>query len=243
MQNYWPTSCWMIWNYLTKPRNMGSNSLAEWRDDCRLAWQLPAKQSKLNRNNQLWSQSGNKYGLHFRVVILDEPSSGLDIESRRELWDVLLELRKSKAILITTHHMEEAEVLGDTISILSNGKLQMSGTPLELKRKVGSGYILKLCVDQNQFNLDNCLEEIRQFIPNARLTVIMTLTAVFNSISIYDNSLLLKNILPSTISISLPYENRETYHTLLSYLENQQRQLAITTISMTDTTLEDVFLK
>lgn len=95
----------------------------------------------------------------------------MDIESRRELWDVLLELRKTKAILITTHHMEEAEVLGDTINILANGQLQMTGSPLELKRKVGSGYILKLCVNQNQFNLDNCLEEIHQFVPSARLTV------------------------------------------------------------------------
>lgn len=98
----------------------------------------------------------------------------MDIESRRELWDVLLELRKTKAILITTHHMEEAEVLGDTIHILANGQLQMTGSPMELKRKVGSGYILKLCVDQNQFNLDNCLEEIRRFIPNSRLVVRIT---------------------------------------------------------------------
>lgn len=102
---------------------------------------------------------------------MDEPSSGLDIESRRELWDILLELRKTKAILITTHHMEEAEVLGDTISILSNGRLQLTGSPLELKHKIGSGYILKLCTNPSQFNTDECLELIREHVPLASVMV------------------------------------------------------------------------
>lgn len=104
-------------------------------------------------------------------MVLDEPSSGLDIQSRRELWDILLELRKTKAILITTHHMEEAEVLGDTISILSNGRLQLTGSPLELKRKIGSGYILKLCVNLSQYNEDACMELIRTFVPTATVMV------------------------------------------------------------------------
>lgn len=82
-----------------------------------------------------------------------------------------MELRKTKAILITTHHMEEAEVLGDTISILSNGRLQLTGSPLELKHKVGSGYILKLCTNPSQFNEDECLELIREYIPSARIMV------------------------------------------------------------------------
>lgn len=104
-------------------------------------------------------------------MVLDEPSSGLDIQSRRELWDILLELRKTKAILITTHHMEEAEVLGDTINILSNGRLQLTGSPLELKRKVGSGYILKLCVNPSQYNEDECLELIKFHVPSASIMV------------------------------------------------------------------------
>lgn len=75
----------------------------------------------------------------------------MDIESRRELWDILLTLRKEKAILVTTHYMEEAEVLGDTICILANGKLQANGSPLELKRKLGSGYRLKLEAHEEKF--------------------------------------------------------------------------------------------
>ncbi|XP_037819690.1 ATP-binding cassette sub-family A member 3 [Lucilia sericata] len=155
-----------------------------------------------------------------KIVILDEPSSGLDIESRRELWDILLELRKTKAILITTHHMEEAEVLGDTISILSNGRLQLTGSPLELKHKIGSGYILKLCTNPSQFNIEECLELIREHVPSARVL----------------------NVVPPTVNISLPYDYRENYTKILAILERQHIQLGINTVSVTDTTLEDVFL-
>uniref|UniRef100_A0A1A9V1P9 ABC transporter domain-containing protein n=1 Tax=Glossina austeni TaxID=7395 RepID=A0A1A9V1P9_GLOAU len=155
-----------------------------------------------------------------KVIVLDEPSSGLDIESRRELWDVLLDLRKTKAIMITTHHMEEAEVLGDTISILCNGRVLLTGAPLELKRKVGSGYILKLCTNPSQFNKDECLQFIRVDIPTANVM----------------------EIVPPTILLSLPYQHRENYGKMLRRLEKYQQELGITTISMTDTTLEDVFL-
>ncbi|XP_075151288.1 engulfment ABC Transporter in the ovary isoform X2 [Haematobia irritans] len=155
-----------------------------------------------------------------RIVVLDEPSSGLDIQSRRELWDILLELRKTKAILITTHHMEEAEVLGDTISILSNGRIQLTGSPLELKHKIGSGYILKLCVNPNQYNENDCLDLIQSFVPPASIT----------------------NVVPPTISINLPYTYKEMYPQMLKHLEGNQLQMGINTISLTDTTLEDVFL-
>lgn len=154
-----------------------------------------------------------------KVVILDEPSSGLDIESRRELWDILLELRKSKAVLITTHHMEEAEVLGDTISILSNGKLEQSGTPLELKRKLGSGYILKLRTEGN-FNQENTLHIIKSYVPTAKIM----------------------NAVPPTVLISMPYFYKDKYTQVLEKLESDRANLGIESLAVTDTSLEDVFL-
>lgn len=72
------------------------------------------------------------------ILILDEPTSGMDPESRRELWDLLLSWRQSKTILITTHFMEEADALGDWIAIMANGKLQCYGTPMFLKAKYGN---------------------------------------------------------------------------------------------------------
>lgn len=71
------------------------------------------------------------------MVILDEPSAGLDPETRREIWDCLLELRKKCTILITTHDMAEADVLGDRIVIMAKGKLLCAGSPLFLKKALG----------------------------------------------------------------------------------------------------------
>ncbi|KAH8393111.1 hypothetical protein KR215_010716, partial [Drosophila sulfurigaster] len=157
---------------------------------------------------------------HTKIVILDEPSSGLDIESRRELWDILLTLRKEKAILVTTHYMEEAEVLGDTICILANGKLQANGTPLQLKRRLGSGYRLKLEAHETKFQENETLEIIRRFIPNACV----------------------QSVVKPTVNICLPYDYQSKFHEMLHCLESNRVMLGIETISITDTTLETVFL-
>ncbi|XP_052852159.1 ATP-binding cassette sub-family A member 2 isoform X1 [Drosophila gunungcola] len=156
-----------------------------------------------------------------KIVILDEPSSGLDINSRRELWDILLNLRKEKAILVTTHYMEEAEVLGDTICILANGKLQTTGAPLELKRKSGIGYRLKLEVKDFIFRENEIMEIIHDFVPTARVL----------------------NVVKPTVYICLPYSYKRCFSEMLHKLETKTNQLGINTISMTDTSLEDVFLR
>jgi ATP-binding cassette subfamily A (ABC1) protein 3 len=70
---------------------------------------------------------------YFKVLILDEPTSGMDPESRRKIWNLLLEYRKTKTILISTHFMEEADILGDRIAIMANGSLQCYDTPMRLK--------------------------------------------------------------------------------------------------------------
>jgi ABC-2 type transport system ATP-binding protein len=67
------------------------------------------------------------------VVFLDEPTTGLDPHARRAVWDVLLGLKsKGKVVFLTTHYMEEAELLADTVAIMSRGKLVAIGSPDEL---------------------------------------------------------------------------------------------------------------
>jgi ABC-2 type transport system ATP-binding protein len=64
------------------------------------------------------------------VVFLDEPTTGLDPHARRAVWDVLLGLkRRGKAVFLTTHYMDEAELLADTVAIISQGKLVAIGSP------------------------------------------------------------------------------------------------------------------
>uniref|UniRef100_A0A3Q3RRK1 P-type phospholipid transporter n=1 Tax=Mastacembelus armatus TaxID=205130 RepID=A0A3Q3RRK1_9TELE len=77
-----------------------------------------------------------------KVVVLDEPTAGVDPYSRRGIWDLLLKYRKDRTIILSTHYMDEAELLGDRIAIISQGKLCCCGSPLFLKSRLGSGYYL-----------------------------------------------------------------------------------------------------
>ncbi|EEH42644.2 uncharacterized protein PADG_07464 [Paracoccidioides brasiliensis Pb18] len=74
------------------------------------------------------------------VCCVDEVSSGLDPISRRKVWDILLAERGVRSILLTTHFLDEAELLADHIAILSKGVLKVEGTTVELKHQLGSGY-------------------------------------------------------------------------------------------------------
>ncbi|XP_070764458.1 phospholipid-transporting ATPase ABCA1 [Enoplosus armatus] len=77
-----------------------------------------------------------------KVVVLDEPTAGVDPYSRRGIWDLLLKYRKDRTIILSTHYMDEAELLADRIAIISQGKLCCCGSPLFLKSHLGSGYYL-----------------------------------------------------------------------------------------------------
>lgn len=71
--------------------------------------------------------------------MLDEPTSGMDPASRRATWDLLQQQRSNRTILLTTHFMDEADLLGDRIAIMAKGELQCCGSSLFLKRKYGTG--------------------------------------------------------------------------------------------------------
>lgn len=73
-----------------------------------------------------------------KILFLDEPTLGLDVLARRELWDIINSLKGKVTIILTTHYMEEAEALSDRIGIMKNGKLLALGTADELKRKVNT---------------------------------------------------------------------------------------------------------
>ena len=84
-----------------------------------------------------------------QIIVLDEPTSGLDPESRRAIWDILLILRKERTIFLTTHFMEEADVLADTIAIIGEGELKCYGSPMFLKKKFSAGYRLRIVKGEN----------------------------------------------------------------------------------------------
>ncbi len=73
-----------------------------------------------------------------KILFLDEPTLGLDVIARHELWDVISSLKGKVTIILTTHYMEEAEALSDRIGIMKSGRLLAVGTAEELTKKAGA---------------------------------------------------------------------------------------------------------
>ncbi|XP_069698967.1 cholesterol transporter ABCA5-like isoform X2 [Periplaneta americana] len=82
-----------------------------------------------------------------KIIILDEPTAGVDPYSRRHMWSVLQNRRHGKVILLTTHFMDEADILADRKAVVSKGRLRCCGSSLFLKNKFGIGYHLTLVLE------------------------------------------------------------------------------------------------
>jgi ABC-2 type transport system ATP-binding protein len=94
------------------------------------------------------------------VLFLDEPTAGLDPQSRLALWEILGELnRDGQTILLTTHYMEEADELCDRVAIMDHGKILALGSPAELKRSVGADTIVTVKADGDMHELARRLGE------------------------------------------------------------------------------------
>lgn len=81
-----------------------------------------------------------------QILFLDEPTLGLDVLARSELWGMIRSLKGKVTIILTTHYMEEAEALSDRIGIMAGGKLLLCGTPEEIKAAAGTDSIEKAFV-------------------------------------------------------------------------------------------------
>ena len=86
------------------------------------------------------------------VILMDEPTTGMDPVSRRHVWTLIQRLKLNKSILMSTHAMEEAELLSDKIIVLNHGKVQCVGSPLYLKNIFGNGYRISMICEAHRIN-------------------------------------------------------------------------------------------
>jgi ABC-2 type transport system ATP-binding protein len=85
-----------------------------------------------------------------RVLFLDEPTTGLDPQSRRQLWDIIRAFqRNGGTVLLTTHYMDEAERLCDRLAIIDHGQLIAEGTPADLIDRLGGHHVVEFSVGGN----------------------------------------------------------------------------------------------
>uniref|UniRef100_A0A3P8QCK2 ABC transporter domain-containing protein n=1 Tax=Astatotilapia calliptera TaxID=8154 RepID=A0A3P8QCK2_ASTCA len=164
-----------------------------------------------------------------RVVVLDEPTTGVDPCSRRNIWDIVIQHKKNRTIIMSTHHLDEAEVLSDRIAFLENGGLKCCGSPFYLKEKLGQGYKLTLTKKvQNTENKQIDSAEVKAFVqahvPEAQL----------------------KEAQGNDLVYSLPpfnSSNASSYRSLLTALDSNLDALQLGGYGISDTTLEEVFLQ
>nr|XP_021506816.1 ATP-binding cassette sub-family A member 2 isoform X3 [Meriones unguiculatus] len=179
-----------------------------------------------------------------RAIILDEPTAGVDPYARRAIWDLILKYKPGRTILLSTHHMDEADLLGDRIAIISHGKLKCCGSPLFLKGAYGDGYRLTLVKrpaepgnsqepglsssPPSRAQLSSCSEpQVSQFIRKH----------VASSLLVSDTSTELSYILPSEAV------KKGAFERLFQQLEHSLDALHLSSFGLMDTTLEEVFLK
>jgi len=150
-----------------------------------------------------------------KVLILDEPTTGLDPSSRRDVWSILEELKRSgKTILMATHYMEEAEALADRVAIINEGSVIAVGSPKELKKKVGELTVVEVEVANPRPGIEEVLRPLST-----------------------GGKVLVKD---STIRVYL-----DEYEVLLPKVAEALLTAGVrpVTIRVTEPTLEDVFLK
>ncbi|KAJ8764066.1 hypothetical protein K2173_004960 [Erythroxylum novogranatense] len=153
-----------------------------------------------------------------RVVYMDEPSTGLDPASRNSLWNVVKRAKQDRAILLTTHSMEEAEALCDRLGIFADGSLQCVGNPKELKARYGGSYVFSMTTTEEHEK--EVMKMIRHLSPNAERTYHISGTQKFE-------------IPKHEVRIA------DVFHAV----ENAKSRFPVFAWGFSDTTLEDVFIK
>ncbi|XP_052408200.1 phospholipid-transporting ATPase ABCA3 [Carassius gibelio] len=155
-----------------------------------------------------------------KVVMLDEPTSGMDPSARRATWDLLQGEKRGRTILLTTHFMDEADLLGDRIAIMASGELQCCGSPLFLKNKYGAGYHMVIVKDAF-CNVSEISRVVHMYVPDATL----------------------ESNAGAELSYILPKESTSRFELLFAELEMNRDELGIASYGASVTTMEEVFLR
>lgn len=163
------------------------------------------------------------------VVYLDEPTTGMDPISRRHVWDIIEASKPGRAIVLTTHSMEEADILGDRIGIMARGTLRALGPSLRLKQRFGSGYQLSV----------SCAPVRAGALPRAQLAERVAAVSAF-----FKEHL---GVVPAdeTLAYSLflvPRAREPELPAFLRQLDASRGELGVTDVQIGLASLEEVFL-
>ncbi|CAH2055589.1 unnamed protein product, partial [Iphiclides podalirius] len=174
------------------------------------------------------------------LVVLDEPTAGVDPAARRDIWSMILKLRENRTILLTTHHLDEAELLSDQIVIMHKGQVHTTGSPIEIKRGLGSGYKLTVMYPEGKRKLEGLQEFIDDDLCMEERTKLLLATVrnVIKNANLVDVNGL-------EVELNLPFFDADgvsnDYLQLCTMLESSQSVLGFQSFNMDCSSLEQVF--
>ncbi|CAD7964725.1 unnamed protein product [Amoebophrya sp. A120] len=160
------------------------------------------------------------------LVFLDEPSSGMDTSARREIWDLLRTRKSGRVIVLTTHYMDEADVLADRVAIMSHGNVKCVGTTQFLKQAYGCGYNLSFNCTQPAIEI---VEKFSNFLDEE----------VFQS----KNDCKLMTTAGNEMLFLVPFEVSHKFPKAFELLEQRKQDFGIISYQLLVCNLEEVFLK
>eukprot|EP00928_Gymnodinium_smaydae_P031107 TRINITY_DN22946_c0_g1_i1.p1 TRINITY_DN22946_c0_g1~~TRINITY_DN22946_c0_g1_i1.p1 ORF type:complete len:2360 (-),score=553.48 TRINITY_DN22946_c0_g1_i1:18-7097(-) len=160
-----------------------------------------------------------------RLVVLDEPTSGLDPYARRSVWDLLRASKQGRVVVLSTHYMDEADILGDRVAILREGRLQCCGSPQFLKRAYSCGYNIVFVKRGTGCQTDAIMEAVCGHLPELSSEVIV----------LSDSA--------KEVVLRLPFAASAHFPVVLASFERQKDALGVESYGISVTTLEEVFLK
>ncbi|CAG9334839.1 unnamed protein product [Blepharisma stoltei] len=158
------------------------------------------------------------------IILLDEPTAGMDLTARRQMWDMLKNNKNNRIIILTTHYMEEADVLADRIAIMSHGKLRCLGSSLFLKKRYGVGYYLTIVKEvgvASKSHTQSVTDFIRDYIPEASIM----------------------SDVHAEISFQIPNSSSNKFIAFFTALDQNLKNLQLRSYGVSVTTLEEVFLR
>uniref|UniRef100_A0A4W5LI56 P-type phospholipid transporter n=1 Tax=Hucho hucho TaxID=62062 RepID=A0A4W5LI56_9TELE len=208
---------------------------------------LPHKRKEFAKNLSGGMQRKLSVAIAFvggsNIVILDEPTAGVDPYARRGIWELLLKYKQGRTIILSTHHMDEADILGDRIAIISHGKMCCYGSSLFLKKYFGSGYYLTLVKagDEQMTNQCTGVEQRQQSSSAESKSSLSKSKVVCRHVP---EAVFLESI-GQEITYILPYGGAKdgTFALLFKELDLKMADIGVTNYGISDTTLEEIFLK
>uniref|UniRef100_A0ABM5EM12 Phospholipid-transporting ATPase ABCA1-like isoform X1 n=1 Tax=Pogona vitticeps TaxID=103695 RepID=A0ABM5EM12_9SAUR len=194
-----------------------------------------------------------------KVVILDEPTAGVDPYSRRGIWELLLKYRPGRTVILSTHYMEEADLLGDRVAIISQGRLCCCGSSLFLKTKLGTGYYLTLVKREAGRAASNGVNSTnRKADSDSEISCDTGLGSEQNSeatsVDVTQLTSLIQKLAPGSQLVEdigqellyvLPYGGSKdgAFEGLFRELDAHLNELGVSGYGISDTSLEEIFLK